>query len=78
MYPEKVITNRDGYAIITLTAVKAGHYIANARAADGRCSAESSNIDLEFAPDVNSAVLSLTISSESIVANASVVRKIQV
>lgn len=78
VYPEKITTNKDGYATVTLTTVKAGHYTVNARVTDGQHSVESSSVDLEFVPDINSAVLNLTAPSESIVANASAAHEIQV
>lgn len=30
VYPDKITTNKEGYATVTLTTVKAGHYTVNA------------------------------------------------
>ncbi|RVR63718.1 attachment protein, partial [Citrobacter freundii] len=78
VYPDKITTNKEGYATVTLTTVKAGHYTVNARVTDGQHSVESSSVDLEFVPDINSAVLNLAAPAESIVANASATHEIQV
>ncbi|WP_213133290.1 inverse autotransporter beta domain-containing protein [Citrobacter sp. FP75] len=78
VYPDKIITNKDGYATVTLTTVKAGNYTVKARATDGQHSIESSGVELGFVPDINSAVVNLTAPEESIVANASVAHAIQV
>ncbi|MEG1124407.1 MAG: inverse autotransporter beta domain-containing protein [Citrobacter sp.] len=78
VYPDKITTNKDGYATVTLTTVKAGNYTVKAMATDGQQSIESSSVELGFVPDINSAVLNLTAPAESIAANASAKHEIQV
>lgn len=78
VYPDKITTDKEGYATVTLTTVKAGNYTVKARATDGEHNIESSTIELGFVPDITSAVVNLTAPTESIVANASTAHEIQV